>query len=265
MPEQKPTLVTFGISHFCEKARWALDWHGLTYREVGWPPGVHEVLAKGRGLECPTLPIMFAGTTVVQGTGAVIDWAEQNTKDRDRSLTPKSGSGEAADIERRAAEVIGVHVRRLTFTEMLPNHSHLLKPALFLRASAWHRLVGKIMWPVSRRLMLRKFDIRPGAAAESRAKIEEELDWLDAKLADGRPHLVGDRFSRADLTVASLLAPFARPKEMPVYHALAIPEPLTEDVRRWSERPVMRWVLTQYRAHRTPRDIVVASQCGQRN
>jgi glutathione S-transferase len=112
------------------------------------------------------------------------------------------------------------------------------------------------MWPVSRSLMLRKFAIRPGAAAESRAKIEEELDWLDAKLADGRPYLAGDRFSRADLTVASLLAPFARPKEMPVYHAMPIPEPLSEDVRRWSERPVMRWVLTQYHTHRTPPDAV---------
>jgi glutathione S-transferase len=140
---------------------------------------------------------------------------------------------------------------------MLPSHPHLLKPALFLRASAWHRLVGNIMWPASRRLMLRKFDIRPGAAAESRAKIEEELDWLDAKLADGRPYLA-DRFSRVDITVASLLAPFARPKEMPVYHALAAPELLT-DVRRWSERPVMRWVLTQYRAHRTPMSALKAA------
>ena len=26
--------------------------------------------------------------------------------------------------------------------------------------------------------------------------------------------------------------------------------------RRWSERPVIRWVLTQYRAHRTPMDTV---------
>jgi glutathione S-transferase-like protein len=32
-------LITFGISHFCEKARWALDWHGIPYEEIGWPPG----------------------------------------------------------------------------------------------------------------------------------------------------------------------------------------------------------------------------------
>jgi hypothetical protein len=74
-----------------------------------------------------------------------------------------------------------------------------------------------------------------------------ELDWLDTKLADGRY-----RFSRVDLTVASLLALFARPKEMPVYHGTLTPRALATDVERWRTRPVMRWVIAQYRAHRTP-------------
>ena len=56
-------------------------------------------------------------------------------------------------------------------------------------------------------------DIRPGAASESRAALESELDWLDAKLSDSRFYLAGEYFSRADLTVASLLAGFASPKE----------------------------------------------------
>ena len=61
----------------------------------------------------------------------------------------------------------------------------------------------------------------------------------------------GDRFSRVDLTVASALAAFARPKEMPTFHNMRAPEALAADVRRWSERPTMRWVLDQYRMHRS--------------
>jgi glutathione S-transferase len=102
--------------------------------------------------------------------------------------------------------------------------------------------------------MLQKLDIGSSAASESRARLEAELDWLDAKLADGRPYLAGNRFSRADLTVASLLSTFAKPKEMPLYYTMMTPEAITKDVHRWSERPVMRWVLTQYRTHRTPTD-----------
>ena len=154
------------------------------------------------------------------------------------------------EIERRSNEITAVHVRRLAFAQMLPNHAHFVKPGMFERASGWHRLAGHIMWPVAVRIMMRGYDLGPGAAAESRAKIAAELDWLDAKLADGRAYLAGERFSRADLTVASVLAAFARPKEMPTFHDMRAPEALAADVRRWSERPTMRWVLETYRMHR---------------
>jgi len=42
-----------------------------------------------------------------------------------------------------------------------------------------------MMWPVTRRIMMKMYDIRPGAASESRSRLESELDWLDAKLSDG--------------------------------------------------------------------------------
>ena len=93
------------------------------------------------------------------------------------------------------------------------------------------------MWPVAQRVMMKQLDVKPGAAADSRAKLETELDWLDAKLAHGRL-FAGERFSRADLTVASLLAGFAKPREMPVYHDIAAPDGLAAVVERWSERPV---------------------------
>lgn len=249
MAHLKPRLITFGISHFCEKARWALDWHGITYEEIGWPPGWHLVLAKRCGARASTLPIVLDGKTVIQGSGAIIDWAESKSKNPKRSLAPDGNRTEAQEIERRADEVIGVHVRRLAYAETLPSCSHLVKPALLLRTSVSHRLIGNFMWPITRRIMMRTFDIRAGAAIESRSTLEAELDWLDSKLTNGRPYLVGDRFSRVDLTVASLLAAFAQPKEMAVYHEMSV-DPLTADINRWSQRPVMRWVNSQYQRHR---------------
>jgi glutathione S-transferase len=245
----KPRLITFGISHFCEKARWALDWHRIPYEEIGWPPGWHLVQARRCGAQATTLPIILDGETVIQGSGAIIDWVEKKGEDPGRSLAPRGNLAQAREIERRADDVIGVNVRRLAYAATLPSCPHLVKPALFLRTSVSNRLIGNFMWPVTRRLMMRVYDIRPGAAAESRSRLESELDWLDNKLADGRPYLLGDRFSRVDLTVASLLAPFAQPKEMEVYHGMEV-EPLTADLERWSQRPVMRWVISQYQQHR---------------
>ena len=81
MTQTKPRLITFGISHFCEKARWALDWHGIPYSEIGWPPGLHIVLAKRCGAKGTTLPILLDGEIVIQGSGAIIDWAESKAQD----------------------------------------------------------------------------------------------------------------------------------------------------------------------------------------
>jgi glutathione S-transferase len=67
MPSALPRLVTFGISHFCEKARWPLDWHGVRYEEIRWPIGLHRVLAKRCCAQCAILPILLAGDAVVQG------------------------------------------------------------------------------------------------------------------------------------------------------------------------------------------------------
>jgi glutathione S-transferase len=243
----RPKLVTFGISHFCEKARWALDWHGLPYEEIRWPLGAHRLLAKLYGARSTTLPILLDGTKVVQGSAEIVDWADQQVQDRVLTV------GKARDIEKRADNVIGVHVRRLSYAEMLPQYSCLVREALFRNIPMTYRLVGKVTWPVTRRLMMQALDIRPGAAAESRAILEAELDWLDNLLADSRSHLAGQSFSRADIAVASLLAPVARPMEMPTFHSMSVPDSLVADFERWRERPIMGWVLAQYRDHRSPR------------
>lgn len=248
MTEARPKLATFGMSHFCEKARWALDWYGIRYDEVGWPPGLHIVLTKRCGAKATTVPIVLDGERVIQGSGAIIDWADQRTQDRARTLTV----ADALEIEQRADNVIGVHVRRLQYAEMLPSSPHLPKPALFSKASLSHRVFGNMMWPVTWRTIMRMYDITPDAASESRAKLESEMSWLDSMLADGRTYLAGDRFSRADITVASLLAPFARPEEMATFHDLPLTDALVIDCERWRERPVMRWVLAQYQTHRVP-------------
>lgn len=244
----KPRLITFGISHFCEKARWALDWHAIDYEEIGWPPGLHRILAKRCGAKGTTLPILLDGDRVIQGSGAIIDWADERAQDRTRQLT----HADALEVEKRADEVIGCHVRRLAYSEILPRFPQYAKPQLFRNTSRTHRLIGDVMWPVTRQIMMRMYDVKSEAASESRGKLEVELAWLDQKLNDGRPYLAGDRFSRADVTVASLLALFAHPDQMPVYHEMSIPDALTADYERWRDRPVMRWVCTLYQNHRTP-------------
>jgi glutathione S-transferase len=246
MTGTKPQLITFGISHYCEKARWALDWHGVDYDETVCPPGWHMVLGKLRGAKQTTVPFLLDGSSVIEGSGAIIDWADERAQDASRPLT----SPGALEIEQRADDGIGVNARRLFYAEALPQAPHAIKQAFSAMYSPVYRFIGHITWPFTTIAIKMKYEIRPGAAQESRAKLNIELDWLDSLLADGRQYLAGDRFSRADITVASLLAPLAPPEQVKTYHNMALPEALMADFERWKDRPIMRWMAEQYRTGR---------------
>src|SRR6516225_6538426 len=108
-----------------------------------------------------------------------------------------------------AFRAIGVRRTRCAFANVM---RQINVPDLIYGDQDWSRQEERrrtVMWPVAWRILMRMYDIRPGAAAESRARLETELEWLDGRLADGRTYLAGDRFNRADLTVARLLANFA--------------------------------------------------------
>ena len=46
MSAPTPVLVTIPISHFCEKARWALDRAGVAYEEQRHLPALHRVAVR---------------------------------------------------------------------------------------------------------------------------------------------------------------------------------------------------------------------------
>ena len=71
MASTSPRLITIGISHFCEKARWALDWHAVPYAEERWALALHRALTKLNGAKGTTLPILIDGKTVIQGSGKI--------------------------------------------------------------------------------------------------------------------------------------------------------------------------------------------------
>lgn len=251
MTGKKPRLITFGISHYCEKARWALDWLGVDYEETVYPPGLHIILGKLHGAGRTTVPYLLDGKRVIEGSGAIIDWADEQAPDSPRRLT----FADALEIERRADCGIGINARRFFYAQILPQAPYVIKPAFFANTSPLHRFIGNIMWPLTPRIIMMKYKTGPGAVQESRAKLDAELDWLDSLLADGRQYLAGDCLSRADITVASLLAPLVPPERAKTYHDLVLPEALIASFERWKDRPAIHWVTELYRTSRAAKGL----------
>jgi glutathione S-transferase len=245
----KPELVTFAISHYCEKARWALDWLGVDYAETACAPGWNVIVAKLGGAKRTTVPFLVDGKRIIEESGPIIDWADEHAPDADRRLTVPG----ALEIERRADDGVGVHARRLFYSLALPGSMHMIKPAFLGKVTPFHKFIGSITWLLTPTMIRKRYKIRPGAAEESRAKLEAELDWLDGLLADGRPYLAGDHFSRADITVASLLAPLIPPEHAKTYHDMTMPDVVMSEFERWKDRPILRFVAERYRTDRAAR------------
>ena len=95
-----------------------------------------------------------------------------------------------------------------------------------------------------------RYGVKSDRRAElARAKIVAAFDRLESELGSG-DYLVGDRFTVADLTAASLLYPLVRPPEGPVT------PPSPEGFERFraplKDRPGYAWVERMFADHRHP-------------
>lgn len=244
-----PQLYVFAISHYCEKARWALDYLAIDYALEFTAPGLHGELATRLGAGSSSLPLLVVGQQPVQGSGQIIDWALANTR-CDRSLGGGDGAQQAIEIERRLDDIIGIHVRRMYYSEALLEHPATVLPIFRANLPVDQQQFVSQAWELIVPAMVDGMDLGPEQGLVSRDILLQELDWLDSLLADGRPYLVGDNFSRADLTAASLLAPLAQAPEHPSYADLQVPPRVAADITLWQQRPVLQWVKRLYQQHR---------------
>jgi glutathione S-transferase len=230
-----PELIVLPPSHYCERARWALDHIGQDYRELRWAPGLHAVLAKRRGWASSSTPILNLHSDVIQGSDKIMDWCAIGGADR--------------DLELRFEKKIGRLVRQYLYAATLSAPASGIKSMVLDGVPAWQSLVGGVMWPNVRKRMIELMNARPELVQSLEAELEAELAWFDARVGN-RCYLVGDAFGRADITAASLLSPLARPAALPIYGKIKLPPNVEAALGRWSERPGLRWVKAMYERER---------------
>ena len=244
-----PKLYVFAISHYCEKARWALDRLGLKYQLQHTMPGMNRAIAKRLGAQSGSLPFLETDAGVIAGSGAIIDWAEMHRAPGSAGLSGNDPAQVRA-LEQRLDEVIGVHIRRYYYSDALIGDPASVRPIFSRDLAIIPKIAVTLGWSKIVPRMIKGMDLGPAQGNQSREILLAELEWLDGLLADQRPYLTGASFTRADLTAASLLAPLVNPAEHPTYANLALPPTLAAEIAAWQDRPVLRWVSRIYAEQR---------------
>src|SRR5262245_18792188 len=131
------TLFTFNISHFAEKARWAMDRTGVAYEERVLLPGFHMRKIRRLGQGATSVPALVDDGKAVQGSSAIIGYIDERWLDPARRLTPAEPElrARALELERWMDAEIGEAARRFFYHHALPVREFVA--ALFAERGPW--------------------------------------------------------------------------------------------------------------------------------
>jgi glutathione S-transferase len=223
-------LLTIPFSHYNERARWAMQHHGVVAHERRYLPMVHMRPVRavvppsqrtsdktGSGLSTPVL-VLDDGTVLNDSTG-IVRWADETHGDEESTLYPAAHRDAIVTFEQGLHDDLGRDTRFLAYWFLIadgPAFAELVRH----NVGWWQRALFAVGAPAAKAGMRKRFALTQPRYEKVRARVEAAVAELSEVLGD-REYFFGDRFTAADLTSATMLAPALLP--LPGYGA-HIPE-----------------------------------------
>ncbi len=240
-------LITIPISHYSEKARWALDYLQISFSEVAHMPPFHRGATKKYG--GTSVPVLVTDTKVICDSTAILRYLDTL---QPGSLYPTEPAVQALipELETLFNQVLGVNTRRWGYSSILT--PALIYPKWTQGVPIWEKWLFPIVFPKVKEIVLKSIDITDTSAIESYREIERVFDRVNEILADGRQYLLGDRFSAIDLTFAALAAPILQPPEHHISPSPldALPTQMQADICACQATSAGEFGVRMYRQHR---------------
>jgi len=239
------TLYQFPISHFCEKARWALDYKNIPYKAKNLLPGPHvkKIMSMAKTSE---VPVLEHENNVIQKSNKIIDYLDQQFPDN--CLTPVNEENRklAQEWEAFSDKEVGPNLRTYFYHTLL-DYPDLLIPIFTYNGPWYGKILMKFIFPTLRKKMIKLMRINNETAAQAKQNLKLAIDKINLYLSENK-FLAGDQFSRADLAAASLLAPLVQPEKYGLPWPSPLPSALQTTIDEWSSE--LEWVRHLYNEYR---------------
>ncbi|MGH6800471.1 MAG: glutathione binding-like protein [Methylocella sp.] len=247
----KAVLITFPPSLDCELSRFLLAHYRIPYEERRHVVifSFFATLWHGSTLY---FPLLYGGShPPLDHVRKMIDYFDPLCPaDRNLLLTGPGRDRVEADWTAFNA-TLGAAAAAFAYFHLLPHRQIMIRP-LTEGTPGYEAAAVRLAYPVFAWFLHRTLNLSAKVAQEAHGHIRTAVQNVDARLADGRQYLVGDRFSLSDMAFANALAPLVLPDEyaslLPSFAEM--PPVLRSLIAEIQSRPAGQFALRIYRDHR---------------
>ncbi|MBW4511124.1 MAG: glutathione S-transferase [Scytonematopsis contorta HA4267-MV1] len=249
--QKKPLrLITIPVSHYCEKARWALTKLKINFVEEAHTPPFHTFATNRVGGKLT--PVLVTENGVFTDSTDILQYLDSIVSENVK-LYPTNPElrKQAEELEELFDSQLGPATRRWGYS-YATNDYKIMQRVWTKGIPFIERFVFPIVFYRMRSVVSKRFNITPENVASDYRTINNIFQQVRALLADGRPYLMGDNFSVADLTFAALAAPVIQPPEHPIkpFPLEKLSPQLASEISQFRSTPAGDFVLRLYRDER---------------
>lgn len=242
-----PLLWHIPFSHYSEKARWALDYKGIAHhRRVLGPDYLIQVWrATGQG----KLPVVWLDRRPIADSTRIIAAIEEHYPEPPLYPHDTAMRQRALALEDDLDDTLGPALRAAIVTPLFRHDPDIALRVLTtgMGSKAYRRLRPLLrVFPSFYRF---RHSISESNLEQDRAIVVAALNRIEQE-RQGRAYLLGDTFTVADLTAASLLGVLLQPPEIQYPLHVELPLYLKEYRATLLRHPAAQWAAGIYRLHR---------------